>query len=183
MSMSRSRVYKDDRLEAIKTRLNASNIIREEHLSQSIHSRREPGFKSSVMAADISLPHQGNPRVGDLKGRVERELTQGVKLATNRKELLLLIEDQADIQARLREDYARQIDQSRAQVDLHLKTLMDHEKNMENILEKLTRKQDENSQLESELTSIAEENRSLESEIKRLSEKTANKMGDMQTKM
>lgn len=183
MSFTRSRIYADDRVEAIKTRLNASNIIKEEILNQSIHSRRDPIYKSSVAPSDLNLPHKNNFRVGDMRGRVEKELNQGVGLATDKKQLQLLVEDQIEIQARLRADYMRQIDGSRGQFDQHQRTLTELRRELDEKSDKLSKKQDFVSQMESELNSLAEENRTLEGEIKRLAEKTTNKINEMQSKM
>lgn len=182
MSFSRSRVYNDDRIEAIKSRLNASNIVKEEMLNQSIHSKRDPMVKSTVASVNLNLPMQNNYRVGDMKGRVERELNQGVGLATDKKQLMLLIEDQAEIQNRIRIDYMKQLDASRNQVELTQKTIADLTRDLEDKLDKLSKKQDMNSQMDSELNSLIEENRTLENEIKRLGEKTSGKINEMQAK-
>lgn len=183
MSFSRSRMFNDERVEAIKSRLNASNIIKEETLNQSIHSRREPTFKSSVLPGNLNLPLQNNYKVGDMKGRIERELNQGVGLTTDKKQLMLLIDDQVEIQAKIKADYVKQIEGSRNQMDITQRNMAELSRELDEKLEKLGKKQDANGQMESELNSLSEENKTLEGEIKRLGEKTSHKINEMQIKM
>lgn len=170
----------EERPEPPKPRLNASNIVREEMLSHSFHSRREPNVS---YAPDPSLSLKHTLRVEDVKSRVEKELNYNVSLATEKKQLTLLLEDQAELQARIRSDFARQIDSSRSFGEQHERAIADLAREVEAQSERMEKRADESAHLESELTSFAEENRNLENEIKRLGEKTANKITEMQGKL
>lgn len=170
----------DERLEAIKTRLNASNIVREEMLSHSFSSRREP---AASYAPDPALSLKHTMRVEDVKGRVERELNQNVSLGTERKQLTLLVEDQVELQARIRADFLRQIESSRGSGEQHGRALSDLARDVELQAERVEKRSDEAAHLDSELSALADENRNLESEIRRLGEKTTNKITEMQSKL
>ena len=183
MSYFSSKINNVDRIEAMKARLNASNIIKEDHLSQSIHCRREPGFKSSILSGNLNLPLQNNHKVSDMKSRVEREMNQGIKLATDKKQLVLLIEDQNELQSKIKSDYERQISHTKNQIDLNERNIAELSRELNIRLEKISKVRDGNDQMESEFNSLSEENRALENEIKRLGEKTTSKIGDMQQKM
>ena len=169
----------DERLEAIKTRLNASNIVREEMLSHSFNSRREPA--SHVPEAMLSLKH--TMRIEDVKGKVEKELNHRVALETEKKQLALLVEDQIELQKRIRSDFTRQVEGSKSLHEQHARALSDISRDVELQAERLEKRADEAAHLESESGSLAEENRNLESEIKRLGEKTTNKITEMQNKL
>lgn len=183
MSYYSSKLNNDDRIEAIKTRLKTSNIIKEDHLNQSIHSRREPAFKSSIIGGNLNLPLQNNHKIADMKNRVEREMNQGIRLTTDKKQLVLLIEDQNEIQSKIKSDYERQITHTKNQIDINDRNIAELSRELHARLDKISKIRDGNDQMENEFNSLSEENKALENEIKRLGEKTTSKIMEMQQKM
>lgn len=114
-----------------------------------------------------------------LKDKVQREVNTKVNLATEKRELELMIQDQLEAQMKLKEEYGRQIEATKAQED-HMGQLMeDLQKDIEAKMEKRARLVDENTNTEQEINDVLEENKLLESEIDKLGQRTSAKMSEM----
>lgn len=174
----------DEKIESLKQKLNASNIIKDDVFNTSLYSQKNIYPKASYAAMGRSnLTFKESVRLDELRSRVERELTNGLSLDSDKKELQLLIADQLELQARLKAEYGKQLEQLRA----GLENLGHHTEDQEKIYmernERTMTKIEENSALEGETNDLQEENRLIEAELKRLADKTTSKMKEMQTRM
>jgi chromosome segregation ATPase len=182
--MNQSRVTVEDKIENLKQKMNATNIIKEDVFQQSAYSNKVyPIRQSYVPNGTSNFSFKESIRIDDSKNRLKEEVAQGVQLESEKKELELFVQDQIDTQNRLKLEYGRQIDAIKAHID-QLHTQMDDlEKVVEEKSDALLKRQDENNAVESEINELLEENRVIESELKRLGEKTTTKLRDMQAKM
>lgn len=186
--LSRSRQYNAEKLEAIKNRLNASNIIRNDFFSQSLYkapktqsyytTALQPTTQPSSTITSVPTVHYD-----DLKSRVQKEVNTGLHLETEKRELELMIEDQTDAQNRLRQEYGKEIDALNARID-HINHLIeDLQREVDDKADQESKKENTNTEVEGELSEVVEENKLLKTELQRLGEKTNQKMTEMQNKM
>lgn len=174
----------DEKIEALKQKLNASNIIKEDVFNTSTLSQRPPGVRASYAPLGRSnFSFKESARIEELRGKVERELAQGVALESERKELELLLQDQAEAQARLKAEYGRHFDALRLQMEGVSQKAEALEKAVAERGAKLQRRAEENEATESEVAELAEDNRQIEAELRRLGDKTTAKLREMQAKM
>lgn len=185
--LSRSRQYNADKLEAIKSRLNASNIIRNDFFSQSLYKtpKTQSYFTNTVQPTIHTTPVTTVPTAhyDDLKSRVQREVNTGLSLETEKRELELMIEDQTEAQNRIRAEYGKEIDALNARID-HINHLIeDLQKDVDDKTDHESKKENANTEIEGEISEVVEENKLLKTELQRLGEKTNQKMTEMQNKM
>lgn len=174
----------DEKIENLKQKMNASNIIKDDVFNQSAYSQKPVFNKQSYVPIGRSnFSFKESMRIDECKAKLEREVTHGVQLESEKKELELLVQDQLDTQAKLKAEYNRQIEGIRNHIDQLQQKMEDLEKNVEEKSDALLKKQDENNAIESEINELVEENRLIETELKRLGEKTTLKLRDMQQKM
>lgn len=190
-SYSRSRYSNQDKIESIKNKLNASNIIKKDFFNQS--QSRQPQYTPQVRNVQTNyrpqnstyknaqLSHGGN--YGDLKSKVQREINKRVNLSTEKKELELMIEDQVEAQEKLKEEYNRHIEGTKQQIERLDQMIEGLQKEVEIKMEKYSKIEEENGDMENEINEVLEENRLLEQEMEKLGQKTNQKMMDMQKKM
>ena len=175
----------DEKIESLKQKLNASNIIKDDVFNTSLYSHKNVTLPKASYAAmgRSNLTFKESVRLDELRSRVERELANGLALDSEKKELQLLVADQQELQARLKAEYGRQLEQLRAGFENLNHRTEDHEKTHVERSERVGLKTDENGALDSETNDLLEENRAIEGELKRLAEKTTSKMKEMQGRM
>lgn len=186
--LSRSRQYNAEKLEAIKNRLNASNIIRNDFFSQSLYkapksqsyytTTMQPTMQPMTTVTSVPTVHYD-----DLKNRVQREVNAGLNLETEKRELELMIDDQADAQNRMRMEYEKEIDTFNARIDHINQLIEDLNREIDEKGDQESKKENINTELEGEISEVIEENKLLKTELQRLGEKTNLKMTEMQNKM
>lgn len=182
--MNANRATVEDKIESLKQKLNASNIIKDDVFNQSVYSQSKfPTKQSYVPSARSNFSFKESYRIDEAKNKLKEEVTHGVQLESEKKELELALQDQLDTQSRLKAEYGRQIDAIKAHIDQLNHRMEELEKQVEEKTDALVKRQDENNAIESEINELLEENRVIESELKRLGEKTTLKLKDMQTKM
>ncbi len=179
------RFTNNEKIEAIKNKLNASNIIRKDLLNQSYLNRNEPrnvytNYKPMNLNTTSGLTNQ---RYDDLKERVQKEINIRVNLQTEKRELELMIEDQKEAQEKLKEEYSRHIDSTKGQIEHLNQMIEDLQKDLENKMDKKSKMEEENTEIENEINELLDENKLLEQEIEKLGQKTNQKMNEMQSKM
>lgn len=175
----------DEKIESLKQKLNASNIIKDDVFNTSVYSHKNVGLPKASYAAmgRSNLTFKESARLDEYRGRVERELATGVNLDSEKKELQLLVADQQELQTRLKAEYGRQLEQLRATLEHVGHRTEDQEKIYSERNERVLGKIEENSALESESNDLVGENRLIEAELKRLAEKTNTKTKEMQTRL
>ena len=175
----------DEKIESLKQKLNASNIIKDDVFNTSLYSHKNITLPKASYAAmgRSNLTFKESARLDEYRSRVERELATGVNLDSEKKELQLLIADQQELQAKLKAEYGRQLEQLRSALENVSHRTEDQEKIYSERNERVLAKTEENSTLDSESNDLLEENRLIEGELKRLAEKTTIKMKEMQTRM
>lgn len=175
----------DEKIESLKQKLNASNIIKDDVFNTSLYSHKNIALPKASYApmGRSNLTFKDSARLDELRLRVERELTTGLSLDSEKKELQLLVADQQDTQAQLKAQYGRQLEQLRAALENLNHRTDDQEKTHAERSERVMGKVEENSTLDSETNDLLEENRLIEAELKRLAEKTTGKMKEMQARM
>lgn len=182
--MSNLRATVEDKIENLKQKLNASNIIKEDIFAPSAINQSRYQMKTTyVPQATSNFSFKESARVDEAKNRLKEEVAQGVHLESEKKELELLVQDQVDTQNKLKLEYGKQIDAIRAHIDQLHSRMEELEKAVEEKSDALLKRQDENNAIESEINELLDENRNIESELKRLGEKTTLKLKEMQTKM
>lgn len=182
--MSNSRATVEDKIENLKQKMNASNIIKDDVFNQSVYSQKQTVVKQSYVPTGRSnFSFKESVRIDDSKNRLKEEVANGVHLESEKKELELAVQDQLDTQGRLKLEYGKQIDAIKAHIDQLNNRMEELEKQVEEKSDALVKRQDENNAIESEINELLEENRVIESELKRLGEKTTLKLKDMQAKM
>lgn len=183
--MSHLRATVEDKIESLKQKLNASNIIKEDVFNQSLYSAKGQPVRQSYVPSPArqNFSFKESVRIDDSKNRLKEEVAQGVHLESEKKELELLVQDQVDTQNKLKSEYGKQIDAIKAHVDQLNARMEELEKAVEEKSDALLKRQDENNAVESEINELLEENRVIEGELKRLGEKTTLKLKDMQAKM
>lgn len=182
MAMLRQTV--DEKIENLKQKLNASNIIKDDVFNQSLYSQKPLlGKQSYVPMGRSNFSFKESVRIDDTKSKLEKELGHGIQLESEKKELELLVQDQVETQTKLRGEYGRQIDTIRHHIESLHQRMEDLEKQVEENSDSLLKRQDTNNAIESEINELIEENRLIETELKRLGEKTTTKLKDMQQKM
>jgi len=175
----------DEKIEALKQKLNASNIIKDDVFNSSALSQQRPTNTRTSYApmGRSNFSFKESARIEELRGKVERELAQGVSLESERRELELLLQDQNEAQARLKAEYGRHFDALRLQMEGVSQKAEGLEKAVSERNAKLQRRAEENEAAESEVAELAEDNRLIEAELRRLGDKTAAKLREMQAKM
>ena len=175
----------DEKIEALKQKLNASNIIKDDVFNSSALSQQRPTNTRTSYApmGRSNFSFKESARIEELRGKVERELAQGVSLESERRELELLLQDQNEAQARLKAEYGRHFDALRLQMEGVSQKAEGLEKAVSERSAKLQRRAEENEAAESEVAELAEDNRLIEAELRRLGDKTAAKLREMQAKM
>lgn len=182
--MNGSRVTVEDKIDNFKTRLNASNFVKEDVFHQSGYSNKANPIRSSYVPTNTNhFSFKESVRIDDSNRRLKEEVANGVQLDSDKKELELFIQDQIDTQNKLKMEYGKQIDAIKGHVDQMHSQMEELEKVNEEKSEVLLKRQDENNAMESEINELLEDNRVIESELRRLGEKTTTKLRDMQTKM
>lgn len=176
-----SRNEVNDKIERLKQRLQASSMINPQNQQTPFkYDSYEPNYQSPMLKQNQTFLG-GN--YNSLKDKVQKEVNTKVNLATEKRELELMIQDQIEAQMKLKDEYGRQIDATKAQEE-HLAQLMeDIERENEIKMEKRSKLVEENQNLEQDINEIIEENKLLESEIEKMGQRTSQKMGEMQEKM
>lgn len=175
----------DEKIEALKQKLNTSNIIKDDVFNTSVYSQKQATpFKSSYAPMGRSnFSFKESARIEDLRSKIEKELSQSVTLEGEKRELELLLQDQIEVQGKLKAEYGRHFDNIRAQMDNVSQKAEGLEKSVQERNDKVLRKTEENEAMESEIADLTEDNKLIESELKRLGEKTTIKLREMQQKM
>jgi hypothetical protein len=174
----------DEKIEALKQKMNTSNIIKDDVFNTSAYSQKQTSVKTSY--APMGKPNytfNESVRIEDLKNKIEKELSQSVTLESEKKELELLLQDQLEIQTKLRAEYGKHFDISRTQMESISQNSEALEKAVQERNAKLTKRIEENEAMDSEIADLTEDNKLIESELKRLGEKTTIKLREMQQKM
>ena len=174
----------DEKIEALKQKMNTSNIIKDDVFNTSVYSQKQTPHKTSYAPmAKSNFSFKESVRIDDLRNKIERELAQSVTLESEKKELELLLQDQIEVQGKLKTEYAKHFENVRNQMENVSQKAEGLEKSVQERNGKLLKKVEENEAMESDIADLTEDNKLIESELKRLGEKTTAKLREMQQKM
>lgn len=182
---SKTKQANDDKIEAIKNKLNASNIIRNDFFS---HSYYKPQNTNSFYNNPIRQDHHAKPTLhtasyDNLKDRVHKEVNRGLLLETEKKELEWMLEECLENQNRIRAEFHKETENVNGHID-HLDHIAeDLQREIENNGEQANKAEGKNNELEAEINELADQNKILKNELRRLGDKTNEKMTEMQGKM
>lgn len=174
-----------NKIEAIKNKLNASEIIRNDFFS---HSHYKPQQSQSYYNNPIRSEYKNQQpthvaNYDGLKDRVQKEVNRGLALETEKKEMELMIQDQVESQSQLRNDYGREIDSINGEIEHMQQVGDDLQREMGHNKDKASKVEGVNADLEAEINEMLDDNKLLKNELARLGEKTNEKMTEMQGKM